>query len=144
MHHERTGQMGTVKYLRESCCHRIECSVANSLAALMRKWYLNSTFQSYSYSQRFQEGTDGTRINTKNLTYMWRVKMKESREYKIEGRPRWKGIGKLRKKYCSNKSCTCNQLQEIYIRTDFFGLFWWLFSLEKTNLSLPYYHLDPL
>ena len=144
MHHERTGQMGAMKYLRESCCHRIECSVTNSLAALMRKWYLNSTFQSHSYSQRFQEGTDGTRINTKNLTYMWRVKMKESREYKIEGRPRWKGIRKLRKKYCNNKSCTCNQLQEIYIRTDFFGLFWWLFSLEKTNLSLPYYHLDPL
>ena len=35
--HKRTRKMGTQKYLRESCYHRIECSVANSLAALMRK-----------------------------------------------------------------------------------------------------------
>ena len=37
MHREHTGQMGAMKYLKESCCHRIECSVANSLVALMRK-----------------------------------------------------------------------------------------------------------
>ena len=37
IHCEDTGQMGTEKYLRESCYNRIECSVANSLAALMRK-----------------------------------------------------------------------------------------------------------
>ena len=70
--------------------------------------------------------------------------MKESKEYKREGRSRWKGIRKLRKKYCSNKSCTCNQLQKIYIITDLLGLCRCLFSLEKTSLSLPYCHLDPL
>ena len=37
MHYERTGRMRVKKYLRESCYHRIECSVTNSLAALMRK-----------------------------------------------------------------------------------------------------------
>ena len=37
MLYERTGQMGAEKYLRESCYHRIKCSAANSLAALMRK-----------------------------------------------------------------------------------------------------------
>ena len=37
MHHERTGQMRAMKYLGESYYHRIECSVANSLIALMRK-----------------------------------------------------------------------------------------------------------
>ena len=37
MHYERTGQVGVGKYLRESYYHRIECSVANSLAALLRK-----------------------------------------------------------------------------------------------------------
>ena len=36
-HHEGTGQRGTMKYLRESCYHRIECSITNSLTALMRK-----------------------------------------------------------------------------------------------------------
>ena len=30
-------KMGVEKYLVESCYHRIKCSVANSLAALMRK-----------------------------------------------------------------------------------------------------------
>ena len=35
--HKRTRNMGTQKYLRESCYHRIEYSVANSLATLMRK-----------------------------------------------------------------------------------------------------------
>ena len=37
MHYERTRQMGAGKYLKKSCYHRIECSTANSLAALMRK-----------------------------------------------------------------------------------------------------------
>ena len=40
----RTRMMETQKYLKENCYHCIECSVANSLAALMRKWSLNSTF----------------------------------------------------------------------------------------------------
>ena len=44
MHCERTEQMGVGKYLRKSCYHRIECSAANSLTTLMRKWYLNSRF----------------------------------------------------------------------------------------------------
>ena len=35
--HKRTINMGTQKDLRESCYDRIECSVTNSLAALMRK-----------------------------------------------------------------------------------------------------------
>ena len=35
--HKHTRKMGTQKYLRESCYHRIECFVANSLATLMRK-----------------------------------------------------------------------------------------------------------
>ena len=37
MHHKRTKKMGTQKYLRKSYYYRIECSVTNSLAALMKK-----------------------------------------------------------------------------------------------------------
>ena len=48
-HHGCIGQMRIMKYLRESCYHHIECSVANSLVALMWKWYMNNNFQSYSY-----------------------------------------------------------------------------------------------
>ena len=36
-HYESIGQMGTIKYLRESCYHHIECSIANSLATLIWK-----------------------------------------------------------------------------------------------------------
>ena len=50
--HKSTGQRETIKYLRESYYHCIECSVTNSLAALMRKWYLKSNFQLYSYSPK--------------------------------------------------------------------------------------------
>ena len=144
MHYERTKQMGIEKYIRESCYHRIECSVANSLAALMRKWYLNSIFQFYSYSQRLQEGADRIRINTSNLIYTWRVEIKERREYKIERRPRWKGIRELREKYCSTKSCTCNHIQEIYTRSNLLGLCWWRFSLDKPSLILLYCCWNPL
>ena len=48
--YEHTGQMGGEKYLMKSYYHYIECSVANSLAALMRKWYMNSSYHPYSYS----------------------------------------------------------------------------------------------
>ena len=34
---EGTRQRKIIKYLRENCYHCIKCSVANSLAALMRK-----------------------------------------------------------------------------------------------------------
>ena len=37
IHHESTGQREAMKYLRESWYHRIEYSVANSMAALMWK-----------------------------------------------------------------------------------------------------------
>ena len=37
VHCERTGEMEAQKYLRESYYHCIECSVANSLAVLIRK-----------------------------------------------------------------------------------------------------------
>ena len=36
-HLESTRQRKSIQYLRESCYHRIEFSIANSLAALMRK-----------------------------------------------------------------------------------------------------------
>ena len=37
IHYESTRQRKVMKYLRESCYHRIEYSVANFLIALMRK-----------------------------------------------------------------------------------------------------------
>ena len=37
IHHESTGQREAMKYLKESCHHRIECSTTNSLVTLMWK-----------------------------------------------------------------------------------------------------------
>ena len=37
MNYERTGGMEAQKYLKESCYHRIEYSVVNSLVALINK-----------------------------------------------------------------------------------------------------------
>jgi len=38
-----TRRLGTQKYLRKSCCHCIECSAVNFLAAFMWRRPLNST-----------------------------------------------------------------------------------------------------
>ena len=80
-------KIGVGKYLRESCYHCIECSVANSLAALMWRWYLNSNFQTYSYYQRLQEGANGTSINISNLPYTWRERGKKEGSVKQKGDP---------------------------------------------------------
>ena len=55
MHYEYMGRSGARKYLRKSCCHRIECSVANFLAAFMWRKPLNSaalTTPTYRRSER--------------------------------------------------------------------------------------------
>ena len=92
IHHESIGQREGMKYLRESYYHRIECSAPNSLTTLMWKWYLNSNFQPYSYSQRLQEGTDGTGINTSNLVYTWRVEMEKEDSIKEKEYPKEVGL----------------------------------------------------
>ena len=97
IHHESIGQRKIMKYLRESCYHHIEYSTANTLTALMWKWYLSSNFQPYSYFQRFQEGADGTRINANNLIYKWRVEMKEEDSIKEKEYPEGRGSGIKRK-----------------------------------------------
>ena len=37
VNYDRIGGMKAYKYLKESCYHHIECSITNSLVALMRK-----------------------------------------------------------------------------------------------------------
>ena len=91
---EGTRQREAMKYLRESCYDRIKCSVTNSLAVLMRKWYLNSNFQLYSYSRRLQEGVDRISINTSNLNLHMEGGMRRRRRYKRERNPWGMGIKK--------------------------------------------------
>ena len=75
-HREGIRQGEGKKYPRKSCHHRIKCSVANSLTALMWRLYLNNDIQPYSYYTRLMEGTNGTSINTSHLACMWRTKMR--------------------------------------------------------------------
>ena len=42
VHHKRIRMMGTQKYLRESCYHRIECTTTTFLTAFMLRRPLNS------------------------------------------------------------------------------------------------------
>ena len=65
---EGTGQREAMKYLSESCYHRIEFSTTNFLVIVV--FSLTTTLQ------RLQEGANVTRINTNNLIYTWRAKMK--------------------------------------------------------------------
>ena len=132
--YEGTWQRGTMKYPRENCYHRIEYSVANFLTVLMRKWYLNSNSQLYSYSQRLLEGTDGTRINTNNLVYTWKVKMKEEESIKKNWERNTVTIRivvviKLKSYIQELTSSDCADDDS---------------SLDKTILSLLYCHLNPL
>ena len=88
---------------KESCYHRIKCSVANSLTALMWKWYLNSGFQPYSFYtktsrrcwwDKYQYQPPGLPVERKD---------EGGREYK-RGKRQWeKGIEKLREKDCRNQ-----------------------------------------
>ena len=43
MHYKRTRNMGTQKYLRKNCYHRIECPATNFLVAFMWRRFLNNT-----------------------------------------------------------------------------------------------------
>ena len=58
--YEHIERMGAQKYLRENCYHRIKCSVANFLAALMWKRPLNSVALTTSTHRRPKGVSDGT------------------------------------------------------------------------------------
>ena len=68
MHYERTGRMGARKYLRKSCCHLIECSAANFLAAFMwRRPQSNAALATPTHRgpERVSDGT-----NTQVVTWI--------------------------------------------------------------------------
>ena len=83
-HYRDIGQKRVQNILGESCYHRIKFTAANSLTALMWRWYLNSGYQPYSYYIGIMEGADGTSINTSHLACTWRTRMRG--EGSIKGR----------------------------------------------------------
>ena len=65
---ERTGQMGAGKYLRDSCYHRIKCSAAKFLAALMWGRPLNSAALATLTHRELERVSDG--ISTQVVAWM--------------------------------------------------------------------------
>ena len=60
VHHKRIRMRGTQKYLRESCYHRIECTVATFLAAFMLRRPLNSTVLTTTTHRKPERVSDKT------------------------------------------------------------------------------------
>ena len=60
MHHKRTRVIGTQKYLRESCYHRIKCTTATLLAVFMWKRPLNSVALTITTHKKPKKVFDGT------------------------------------------------------------------------------------
>ena len=58
--HKRIRMMGTQKYLRKSCYHRIECTVATFLAAFMLRRLLNSVTLATITYRKSEKVFDGT------------------------------------------------------------------------------------
>ena len=84
VHYKRTGRMRARKYLRKSCCHHIECSIANFLTAFMWKRPLNSVALAISTHRGPESVFDTT--NTQVAAWMinkWRAKIIRRELYNV-------------------------------------------------------------
>ena len=59
-HHKRIRMMGTQKYLRKSCYHRIECTITIFLTAFMWRRPLNSATLATITHRKPKRVSDGT------------------------------------------------------------------------------------
>ena len=86
VYHKRTGRMGTQKYLRESCYHRIECTIPTFLTTFMWRRSLNNialVTTTHRRPKRVSDGTD-TRVGAQ-MTNKCRIKMVQSELYNVRG-----------------------------------------------------------
>ena len=80
--------MGAQRYLRESCCHRIECSIADFLAAFMWRRPLNSAALAILTHRGLERMFDA--ISTQVVAWMinkWRAKIIERELYNVRDPP---------------------------------------------------------
>ena len=97
MHCERTGRMGARKYLRKNCCHRLECSVANFLAAFMWRRPLNSAALATTTQRRPEKVSDGTSTQVvAQMINKCRIKIVQMELYNVRDPP-WIGDQKITK-----------------------------------------------
>ena len=89
MHHERTGRMEATKYLRKSCCHRIECPTANFLATFIWKRPLNSAVLATTTQRMSERMSDGTSTQVvAQMTNKCRIKIVQKELYNVRD-PSW-------------------------------------------------------
>ena len=81
-------RMGAEKYLKKSCYHRIECSVANSLAAFMWRRPLNSVALAITTHRRPRRVSDGTSTQVvAQITNKCRIKIVQEELYNVKDPP---------------------------------------------------------
>ena len=95
MHYERAGRMGARKYLRKSCCHHIEYSTTNFLAAFMWRRPLNSA----ALATPTHRGPEGVSDETNTQVVAWminkcRIKIIKKELYNVRDPP-WRGNWKF-------------------------------------------------
>ena len=88
VHYECTGRMKARKYLRKSCCYRIECPAVNFLAAFIWGRPLNSAALAITTHRRPERVFNGT--NTQVVVQMinkCRIKIVQNELYNIRDSP---------------------------------------------------------
>ena len=95
---ERSRKMKAKKYLRKSCCHRIECHATNFLTAFMWKRLLNNIVLTILIHRKPEGVSDGT--NTQVVAQMinkCRFKIVQEELYKRRDPPWIKDLEKDRR-----------------------------------------------
>ena len=83
-YHKCIRMMGTQKYLRESCYHRIECTAATFLSAFMLRRPLNNTALTTTIHRKLEGVSDGTDTQIRSqLINNCRVKMVQNELYNV-------------------------------------------------------------
>ena len=115
VYYKHTSMIGTWKYLKESCYHSIECTVATFLAVFMLRRPLNSATLATTTYRKLKKMSDGTGTQVRaQMINKYKVKMAQKEIY--NGRdPPWEKGSKERKEDCSNLNCLFIQLWSIYI-----------------------------
>ena len=83
-----TRRLGAQKYLRKSCCHSIECSTANFLAAFMWRRPLNNSVLAFPTHKGPKRVSDGTSIQVvTQMTNKCKTKIFQRRLYSMRNPP---------------------------------------------------------
>ena len=88
VHHKHTRRRGTQKYLRESCYHCIECTVATFLAVFMWRRSLNNAALAIITHRKPKRVFDGTGTQVRaQMTNKCRIKMVQREIYNVRDPP---------------------------------------------------------